>query len=95
MRPRFDFFEKVIVCADSVETRKIDGRLGAVLGRVQGDGGNWYYAVHIYETSESWSLCEDELTSTGDFDSKDSFYSDDQIRVAVDESGRGNIVKER
>ena len=90
----FDFFEKVIVRANSLETREIDDRLGAVFGRVQGDGGDWHYAVHVYETSESWSLDEDQLTSTGEFDREESFYPDDQIRVAVDESGRGDIVEE-
>jgi hypothetical protein len=94
LKPKFDFYEKVRVSTSDDDKSSINGLLGAILGRAQRESGDWYYAVHIYEKKESWDLYEHELTSTGEFDSRDSFYTDDRVRVTVDPDGKGKLICE-
>jgi hypothetical protein len=87
-QPRYDFYEKVIVAAPG---KAIDGERGAVLGRVEHDDGTWGYAVHIYSQRICWSLGEDELLPTGEFDVRATFYDGTTVQVEVDSRGRGHI----
>ena len=79
---RFDFYEQVRVTTSDSAKRAIDGKLGAVLGKAQGEDGRWSYAVFVYDERVVWSCMEDELTPTGEFDRKESFYSGESIRVS-------------
>lgn len=80
---RFEWYEKVRVNSDDPARAQINGELGVVLGKAQADDGSWTYGVHVYRTQIVWSCCEDELTATGEFDRRDSFYNDDSIRVSL------------
>src|SRR5947209_7059316 len=88
--PRFDFYEKVVVCAPG---KPVHGKMGAITGRAQNDDGTWGYAVHIYEGEAGWYLLEAELLATGEFDVRESFYDGTSIEVRVDSEGRGRITK--
>ena len=83
--PRFEFYEKVVVKSERSQVQPINGKVGAILGRACGETGLWSYAVHIYGEIEGWDLPEHELESTGEFDSRDSFYNGSSIRVSDDE----------
>lgn len=95
MKPHFAFYEKVVVRTEAPNKKAINGELGAVMGRVQTDSGDWCYSVHIYSTSDNWYIYEHELRPTGEFDRRETFYSGESVRVAVDENGAGYIVDER
>ena len=87
--PRYEFYEKVVVCAPC---RRVHQRLGAVLGRVQREGDEgWNYAVHIYDEAVVWSLREEELLPTGEFDVRETFYDGTVVEVEVDAEGHGRI----
>jgi hypothetical protein len=85
---RFGWYEKVMVNSGDPAKNSINGKLGAVLGKAQSDDGRWSYAVSIYDSGIVWSCCDDELISTGEFDTRESFYGGDTVRV----NSRGEIV---
>lgn len=85
---RFDWYERVQVATTDPAKAAIDGKLGAVLGKSQGDDGRWLYGVFVYDQRVVWSCWEEELTPTGEFDRRESFYSGDSIRV----SQRGELL---
>ena len=91
MTPKFEFYEKVKVCSDDPQKSEVRGELGAIVGRVQRESGDWYYAVHVYKTSEGWDFYESELEATGEFDVRETFYDGETVRVAVDERGHGRL----
>lgn len=88
-RSKFEFFEKVRIVTRSGTKQSVNGAIGAVLGKVQDEGGIWYYAVHVYGDNRGWDFVEDELEATGEFDKRESFYDGSSIRVRVDSKGRG------
>lgn len=90
--PRFGFYEKVNVACPA---NPVDGELGAVLGRSQGNDGQWNYAIHIYSHGVSFSLSEKHLVSTGEFAERQEFYDGSSMKVRVDERGRGHISDDR
>ena len=79
---RFDWYERVRVATADPAKAAIDGKVGAVLGKAQGDDGRWSYGVFVYDERVVWSCREDELAPTGEFDRRESFYSDQSIRVS-------------
>jgi hypothetical protein len=86
---KFGFYEQVIVCAPG---KPVDGELGAILGRAQNeDDGSWHYGVQIYRMSDGWSLPEEELRATGEFDVRETYYDGTTIEVEVDRQGRGRL----
>jgi hypothetical protein len=82
--PQFEFYEKVRVYSSDEELQEINQELGAVLGRVQCDEGNWRYAVHIYRDSECWDVVESDLHSTGEHDCPETFFDGTSIKVSED-----------
>jgi hypothetical protein len=92
--PRFGFYEKVCVDSQATEKAKVNGLIGAVLGRVQTENGTWYYTVYIYSTETSWCFFEHELSPTGEQASRADFYDGSSVIVRVDEEGRGSIVSD-
>lgn len=92
--PRYEFYEKVRVTSQAGDKVKVNGQIGAVLGRVQMADRNWYYTVHIYSTDTSWCFFEHELSPTGEQASREDFYDGSSVRVKVDEQGRGSIVSD-
>jgi hypothetical protein len=76
---RFEWYERVRVATADPTKEAINGRLGAVLGKAQGDDSRWSYGVFIYDLQRVWVCREDELATTGEFDR--SFYSDKSIRI--------------
>ena len=93
INPKYEFYEKVIVETKDSAKSAINNELGAVLGRAQNDDGIWGYAIHIYRDSEVWDVPESELKTTGEFDTKESFYNGESIKVTVDKNGQGKIEK--
>ena len=79
---RFDWYERVQVATADPAKVSINGRLGAVLGKAQGDDGRWSYGVFVYDKQVVWSCGENELTPTGEFDRRESFYTGESIRVS-------------
>jgi hypothetical protein len=92
--PRFAFFEKVRLDSPAATKAAVQGQIGAVLGRAQGDDGTWHYAVHIYATGICWSCSEHELSPTGEHADRADFYDGTSVRVRVDETGRGSRVSD-
>lgn len=82
-RPKFAFYERVIVRSAEGRNRDIEGELGAVLGRGQDDGGRWFYAVHVYSKSVCYSVKEADLEPTGQFDRRSSFNDGTTARVDI------------
>jgi hypothetical protein len=58
---QFDWYERVRVATPDPAKASIDGKLGAVLGKAQGDDERWSYGVFVYHEREVWSCWEDEL----------------------------------
>ena len=89
---KFDFYEKVRISTTDPGKQSENGQIGAVLGKAQDDDGIWSYAVWLYRKSLCWSFNEGELASTGEFDSQESFYSGESLRMRADKAGRGYVV---
>jgi hypothetical protein len=79
---RFDWYERVRVTTADPAKAAVDRKLGAVIGKTQGDDGRWSYGVFVYDHQTVWSCWEDELVPTGEFDRRESFYSGESIRVS-------------
>ena len=92
--PRYEFYEKVRVTSQASDKVKVNGQIGAVLGRVQTEDRTWYYTVYIYSTETSWCFFEHELSPTGEQARREDFYDGSSVRVKVDEHGRGSIVSD-
>ena len=90
--PRYAFYEKVRVQSLDRKAASVNGQLGAVLGRVTTDKGEWYYTVYIYSTKESWCFFEHELLPTGEHAQREDFFDNSSVRVLVDKDGRGTIA---
>src|SRR5262245_60778396 len=88
-RSKYDFYEKVHVATSNPDAQEVNGELAAVLGKAQNDIGQWCYAVFIYSTRECWSLREEELLATGEFDRRETFYDGASVRIGVDDIGSG------
>jgi hypothetical protein len=81
---RFEWYEKVRVVSMDPSKASISGEMGAILGKAQGDDGRWSYGVFIYNAGVVWSCWEDELTSTGEFDRRESFFGNQSRDQVVD-----------
>jgi hypothetical protein len=92
MEPKFTFYEKVVVRSDKSSLEEINGKLGAILGIGEDEGNGISYAVQIYDEDVGWSVMESDLESTGQFDSRDTFYEGDSVKVIVDDKGNGSLV---
>jgi hypothetical protein len=92
MPAKYDFYEKVRVMSSAPSRAQINGELCAVLGQSYGADNKWHYTVHVYRLGLTWTVPEDELVATGEYDCRDTFYSGDSIRVRVDEHGHGSVV---
>src|SRR6266581_9172733 len=90
--PRYAFYEKVLILSQAQEKSEVNGQIGAVLGRVETENGDWYYTVYIYSTETAWCFFEHELLPIGEQASREDFYEGLSVRVKVDEKGRGTIV---
>lgn len=91
--PKFAFYEKVLIQTIDKNKAEVNGKLAAILGRVETeDGSSWYYSVHVYGHEHSWCMFENELQETGEHACREDFYGGESIRVSVDEHGRGEIV---
>ena len=91
-RPKFEFYEKVRIISTTPRAKEVFGEIAAVLGRAANEQGRYYYAVFVYRDQICWEFKEEELEATGEFDTRDSFYSGESVRVKVDEKGRGRLV---
>ena len=85
---RFDFNERVRVISREPAKAAIDGLLGAILGKAQGEDGRWWYGVLIYDLDRVWYCSESELAPTGEFDHRETHYSGESIRV----NRRGDVL---
>jgi hypothetical protein len=92
-KPRFEFYERVLVKTGNPEKAQVDGQTGAVLGRTETEEKDgWIYAVALDTEQETWSFSEGELESLGQFSSRGDFYDGSTARVRVDKNGEGRIV---
>ena len=89
MQNKFDFFEKVKVTHPSKEYKKINNRIGVILGMSQDNEEDWGYAVTI--DNICWDIAEKYLVSTGKFAKREDFYDGDSIIFKVNEKGEGYI----
>lgn len=71
----FDWYEQVQVTSADPAKGEINGKLGAILGKAQSEDGRWTYGVYIYDQKIIWSCENGELSPTGNFDRRESFYS--------------------
>ncbi len=83
---RFDFYERVRIASEDPSLAEIQGELGAILGRGE-DEAHRAYAVYIYATEICWSVSEDDLEPTGEFDRRESFYDDSQPSLRISSDG--------
>jgi hypothetical protein len=81
---RFDFYEKVVIRTTKIAKAKVNGRMGAILGKAQSDEGQWLYAVQVYDLERVWCLNENELVPTGERDRRETFFTGESIRVSPD-----------
>jgi Immunity protein 31 len=79
---RFNFYEKVVIKSTDPAKAEINGRIGAVLGRVCGDDGIWSYAISMYYSGICWYCWDDELQATGESDRYESFFDGSSVRVS-------------
>jgi hypothetical protein len=91
MAPKFAFYEKVRIVSKNLDMRARYGDLGAILGRSQDESARWFYSVHVYRLSACIMFSEEELSPTGEFDQRSTFYGGDSLRVRTDETGEGQI----
>lgn len=93
MKPKFDFYEIVLVQSTDPKKSHLNGEIGTVLGlpEVDEQPPN-LYAVTIDSLGRVWSLFENELESTGQWAKREDFYDGSSVRVCVDERGRGNVA---
>jgi hypothetical protein len=92
MKPKFDFYEVVTINTTNPKKSYLNGQRGAVLGKAENADGGHGYDIWIYKFNEVFSLDEEELLATGEFDKRESFYSGESIRVSVDpKTGEGKI----
>lgn len=89
---RFRFYERVRITSDHPELAPVRGELAAVLGR-SARGTRPGYAVSVYATGECWDVSEDDLKATGEFDSRETFYAGETMRVGVKPDGSGDALK--
>ena len=93
-RPKFEFYEKVRIISPSTQTAEVFGEIAAVLGRAANEEGKYFYTVFVYRDQICWQFREEELEGTGEFDTRESFYSGESVRVNVDEKARGQLISE-
>mgnify|MGYP002713067735 CR=1 FL=1 len=90
-KSKFDFYEIVIVNTNNPKKSKLNGEKGAILGITENKDHLFFYAVHLYQDSITYSFDENELEKTGEFDCRESFYSGNSVTVIVNEKGEGNF----
>ena len=90
--PKFSFYEKVLIRLGVPRGKSVNTKLGAVVGRSVNEAGHWYYAVFVYDQQLVCSCAEEELSTIGEFDSRENLYSGETIRVRADKFGHGEIV---
>jgi hypothetical protein len=73
-KARFKFYEKVKIISTLPNKQKVAGEIAAVLGKAQNDNGEWSYAVSVYRDNRCWSMNEEELGFTGEFDKRENFH---------------------
>jgi len=94
MSARLSFYEVVQIKSDRTALSEINGLSGAILGMAQNDDGDWVYAVHIFDTEDSWDIREVELAPTGKVMSRSDFYDeDDVVQIEVDPDSREGKLK--
>lgn len=84
-QPQFHFYEVVEVrLTPKTRAQGIAGRRGAVLGIAQSETeeGNVSYAVLFDRSSDTWSISEEDLVSTGDRKTRSDFYTGESLRVS-------------
>lgn len=83
---KFAYYEKVVLVNAEGRFAPVTGQLAAVVGKSADDNGTLVgYAIYIYATQECWSVKEQDIRSTGEFDTRENLYSGESIRV--DSSG--------
>ena len=83
MSAKFSFYEVVKIVSVRTSLKKVSGKLGAILGKAETDGGSWVYTVHVFDANETWCADEKELFSTGTYMTKEDFFSGDSITVSM------------
>jgi Immunity protein 31 len=92
-QPRFDVYEVVeLRWTQTTRHQGTAGRMGAVTGVAQPEAPEqpFTYAVHLYATSETWSVDEADLVTTGRCVPREALESGASIRV----DQRGNVLDE-
>lgn len=92
--PKFGFYEKVRVRGSDPAKSHLNGEVGAVLGRTDTEehSDSFLYAVCIDSSGRTWSLFESELEPTGQWGKREDYETGYQVRIRVDERGRGTVI---
>lgn len=93
-KPDYDFYERVRVDTQDENSLCFNGKVGAVLGRVQTDEKLWYYTIAIDDQSSTHCFFEHELVATGTFARREDFYDGTSVRIKVGKDGQGRVVTE-
>lgn len=92
MSAKYSFYEVVNIKPERPSLSKIEGLSGTILGMAQNENGGWIYAVHIFDTDDSWDIREAEIVTTGKFMKREDFYSGESLIIDVDgKSGEGKL----
>lgn len=67
-RPKFDFYDRVLVQTSDPVKSHLNGEIGTVLGRTETEGHPepFLYAVDLDSFNHTWCFFEDELEPTGE-----------------------------
>ena len=93
--PKFKFYEIVRVKNTTFSKKNgIHNLEGTILGMVEGENHNWFYAVQLHKDDEGWDLPENLLEPTGKMDKRENYYDESVIKVKVNpDTGDGEIIK--
>lgn len=92
---KFEFYERVKILSAHPNLEEVSGEISAVLGKAENEEGKFSYAVFVYRDEKCWSVREEDLESTGEFDKRETFFSGEKIKIRVDEKGRGSISSDQ
>lgn len=100
-KSKYDFDDIVKVVSNKPVLKKINGRLGIVIGKAQGEENPeiFYYTINILDSfgirTGCWSVTEDDLQPTGKIATPNNFKTGITVKVKVDpKTGEGSLIDE-
>jgi hypothetical protein len=94
-RSKLPRFAKVRIVGPVADSPEVHGKMGVVLAGAPDASGVWAYTVLVDGLNETYLLPQSALEFTGEIVSKAALYNGRSVRVRVDESGGGSVVRPR